>query len=386
MLIKVKSVFLCIIILSNSIMLTGCWNYREVESLSIVAGTAIDKGENARYRLTVEIVKLSGGKDVKPESKLISSEGETVFDCARNAIALSGKKLYWSHNKFLIISKEVAQMGVLDMIDWFSRDAETRENIYIMVSTENTAEEIFKGEEATQAIKSFDLDDMLKNEKNLSKAPQTEVWEFANNMTGVGISASVATISMKKTDKGKIPNIGGTAVFKGDKLIGFLDEEETKDVLFIQNRIKGGLIVQLLQQKEKEIPITLEIFNSKTKVKPVINKNNIMFNINIETTVSLAELGGSINLIEERGRETLTKIAETTLKKRTENTVRKIQKEFGVDILGLGEKIYEDDNKTWKKLESNWCDHFKNAQVNVTAKIHIKSSSMLSKPLEVKAN
>ncbi len=384
MLRKVNSVFLCIVILINSILFTSCWNYREVDSMAIVSGAAIDIGEHARYKLTVEIVKLSGGSDVKAESKLISSEGDTMFDCVRNAIAVSGRKLYWSHNKFLIVSKELAQKGVLDMIDWFIRDAETRGDIHILVSTENTAEEIFNGDEITQAIKSFSINDVVKNEEDLSKAPKTEMWEFANNMAGVGISASAPTIRLKETDKGKIPSVGGMAVFKGDKLIGFLSEEETKDVLFIQNNIKGGLIGLIIKQNEKEIPVALEIFKSKTRVKPIIKKDNIKFNIYIEITVSLSELGASINLIDENGRQELIKIAETTLKKRTENTVRKIQKELGVDILGFGEKIYEDNNKAWKKVENNWYGNFKNVQVNVTAKIHIKNTSMLSKPLEVK--
>lgn len=386
MLSKVKYVFLCIIILLNSILFTGCWNYREVENTVIVAGAAIDTGEQSSYKLTVEIVTPTGGNDVKLESMLISSEGESMFDCVRNAIAASGKKLYWSHNKILIISKEVAQNGVLDIVDWLIRDAETRDNIYIMVSTENTAEEILQGGDTTQTIKSYNIADMVKNEESLSKAPHVHIWEFANNMSGEGISAIAPTIRLRENDKGKIPTVGGTAIFKGDKLIGFLGEEETKDILFIQNKIRGGLIVPILKHKEKEIPVALEIFKSKTKVRPVINNDNIKFNINIETTVSLAELGGSINLIDEKGRQELIKIAEASIKKRTESTAKKIQREYGVDILGLGEKIYENDNKAWKKLGKNWYDKFKNAKIDVTAKIHIKSTSMLSKPLKVKVN
>ncbi len=388
---KVKFILFCIIVLSSTSIVTGCWNYREIESLAIVAGTAVDKGVNSRYKLTVEIVRITGGRDSKPESKLITTEGNTVFDCARNAITISGKKLYWSHNKFLIISKDIAREGVVDLIDWFNRDAETRANIHLFVSTEKTAAEILIGEQITEPILSFELDNMLKNEDELSKAPRSEIETFGNNMRGQGISASVATIKMKATEKGKTPGIGGTALFSGDKLVGFLNEEETKDLLFVKDEIKGGLLTQEVQTKQKDsknqktykFPIAYEIFKSKTKLKPKFNDNNISFDLQIETVVSLAELGGSIDLVSEAGSKELAKITEASCERQIENTIKKVQQEYGVDVFGFGKKIHEDHNKIWKKVKNNWEEYFKRAKVNVSVKLDVKGSSMLSKPLEV---
>lgn len=43
--------------------LSGCWNYREVDKLTTVAGIAIDKGvEDGQIKLTVEVVDGSGGR------------------------------------------------------------------------------------------------------------------------------------------------------------------------------------------------------------------------------------------------------------------------------------------------------------------------------------
>lgn len=386
---NVKLILLAIIILINSFVTTACWNYREIEDLAIVAGTAVDKGEKARYKLTVEIVKIAAGNDAITESKLISVEGDTIFDCARNAISVSGKRLYWSHNKILIVSKEVAEKGVIEMIDWFNRDSETRANVHLAISAEDTAEDIFKGKEVIQSIRAFEIEEMLKNEKNLSKAPRMEVWEFANNMAEDGIYSCAAVAKLKEMDSGgKTPAIGGTAIFRGDKLVGIADEDETMDILFAQDNIKGGLLVETVKgkDKEKEIPISFEIFKSKTKIEPVINKNKIKINVDIETTVTLAELGGSKDLIQEKGREELVKLSESILKERVEKTIKKIQQEYGTDIFGFGKNIYENHYKEWQKIKDNWDEHFKNLEVNVKAKIIIKNSAMLSKPLEVRKN
>jgi spore germination protein KC len=62
---EIKITLLILIILVNSILAAGCWSYREVDKLGIVAGVAVDTGANGQYKLTVEIVHISGGKDTK---------------------------------------------------------------------------------------------------------------------------------------------------------------------------------------------------------------------------------------------------------------------------------------------------------------------------------
>lgn len=44
------------------LMLTSCWNYREVNDLAIVIGAAIDKGMTENYLLTVELLEVGEGR------------------------------------------------------------------------------------------------------------------------------------------------------------------------------------------------------------------------------------------------------------------------------------------------------------------------------------
>ena len=124
---KIRIALLTFIVLMNLVFATGCWNYREVDEFSIVTGVAVDKGIENQFQMTVEIVQISSGKDTKMTSKTITVEGKTMFDAARNLISSSGKRLYWSHAKVLILSKEIASEGVTKIIEWYTRDAETRE-------------------------------------------------------------------------------------------------------------------------------------------------------------------------------------------------------------------------------------------------------------------
>jgi spore germination protein KC len=376
----IKISLLVLLLLINTIVLTGCWNYREVDEFSIVAGVAIDKGKNGKYVLTAEIVKISGGANAEQKSKLITMEGKSVFDAARNGISLLGRKFYWSHSKVIILSKEVAREGVIKVIDWYSRDSETRVDVRILISKEDTAGEIFTGKGVTEEIKSFAMEAMLKNQKSLGKAPDIDLLMFYNDLKAEGISAIAPAVSLKKVDGKKVTNVIGAAIFNSDKLVGFLNEEETKDLNFIRDEIKGGVLV--VKGKDVSAPVTLEIFKNKTKVTPITKGKDIKIKLSTETTVAIDEIDGSENVIDEEGRKKLEKKAAEMLKVRMESLIKKIKSEYDTDVFGFGEKLREDENKTWDRVSGKWDEEFKNLDVSVKAKVHIRNSANLSTPMK----
>ena len=54
---KTKAILLAFIIIGSSI-LSGCWNYREIDDYSLIAGIAIDKGEEDNYEMLFEIIDV----------------------------------------------------------------------------------------------------------------------------------------------------------------------------------------------------------------------------------------------------------------------------------------------------------------------------------------
>jgi spore germination protein KC len=377
-------ILLPIIILLQTFALTGCWNYREIEKLTIVAGVAIDKGKNHKYQVTVETIQIGGGQDILPQSQQISMEGDTIFDAVRNEISLAGKKLYWSHTKVVILSQEIAKDGILSVVDWFNRDSETRADVLLLVSKEKKAKDIFKGSGTTSQIKSFELAEMLKSEKSLSKAPITELWKFANDLETPGIVATLPSVHLKKNINHYSPEINGTAIFNRDKLIGFINSEETKDMLFVLDAIKGGLLIINGINNKYRTPISLEIFRSKTKKQPIIHKGKIEYKIKIDTTVSIDEIGGSADILGTGKVKQLEQHTENILKTRVENCIKHIQSSFGVDVFGFGKQLQEEDPIIWKRMASRWeKGKFKELTFNVNTKVHIKGSGMLSKPIQI---
>lgn len=356
--------------------LCGCWNYRLVEDLSIVSGVAIDRGSDKNYELTIEISEAKSGTERNVDSRIIQTSGDTIFDASRNGISLIGKKLYWSHTQAIIISEEIAKEELLSVIDWFSRDAETRTDVNIFVAKGMPAKEILLIENPTGNILSSTLELIIENETNLSKALQTQTWRVINDVVAPGISPQIPAVSIyPSATEEELLKVEGSALFQESTFVGFIDGEDTKNLLFVKDKVVGGILVFPLDYKGEEFYVSLEIFESKTKLKTKWDQAIPQIEVNIETVVALDEVQGSPGLIGDELIHVLEDAAGNYLKQRIEKTIRYIQTEYKCDSFGFGSYIYRTQPQKWSKLENVWDNIFQTIKVTVSPKIIVKNSA-----------
>ncbi|AIQ66768.1 hypothetical protein PGRAT_03225 [Paenibacillus graminis] len=371
---------LCIIMLP---CLGGCWNYTEVDDISVVAGVAIDKdGANEKIQLTTEMVDIKGGLDQNQAGfKMLSLTGSTIFDIVRNMISITGKKLFWSHAKAIIFSEKVAREGLIRTVDWYSRDTETRSDVFIFVSGEPTAREILNLNSTTETIMSFELAQMMRDEKFTSSAPTVEIWDFIDRLETLGNHAVAPLIYIHEQNGQKNERVNGCAIFTKDKMIGKLDGKETKNMLFAKDDIKGGV---LPVNDKKGVPTySLEILSSRTKVKPKVVDGKLSLQVTTVTHTGLDEVmtpesfsgNESISAIEER--------AGQALEQEILSVIRKMQQEYHADIFGYGEIIHEHQPKMWVKVRDHWDDEFAKLDITVDSKVIIESSAKTSRSIKL---
>lgn len=368
-----------------SFLLTGCWNYREIDKYAIVSGLAIDKNEKGDgFLLTAEVIDIRPGmNEVKISSIRVEAEGNTIFDAIRNMIKISGKRLYWGHAKIVIISQDVAKDSIIPIVDWISRDQEPRLTTNILVSIEKTANELLSQESVTTEIRSFEMSYMLVGNRVLSKAPKVGVYELMNDLSCSGISPVLPTISITTNEGKRTSELSGIAAFKGDKLIGFLDGEDAKFYLFIKDKIESALLVAKIDEGNSIDNITLEAFKNKTKIKPVYDEGKLLMKIHVRTEVVISEEDKGRDYISEKGRAKLKTYAEATLEKDIENVIKKVQSNFKSDIFGFGKIVRAEMPSLWKDIKNDWDDIFNNLEVEVKAEIQIRNSGLTISPIKV---
>ena len=154
-----------IILLLSIFLLTGCFDYTELNDLSIVSMIIIDKIDN-NYSVSFEILNDQKTKDEEVNTSIIvTSSGTTIADAINNTIMESPKQAYLSHLKILAISKDVAKEDLKSICEYFLRSPYIRNEFYLTIVDNNQASDILKAKSNQTPILSENIYQILKSNK-----------------------------------------------------------------------------------------------------------------------------------------------------------------------------------------------------------------------------
>lgn len=371
-------------------LLEGCWNRTELNELAIVLGAGVNLTTSGQIQLTLHIAipqafaggKGGGGKE--PASWVVSGEGKTIAEAEGYLAKQIPRKIYWGHCAILVIGEQMARTGISQVTDFFLREGQTRENILIMV-TKGEAKDFME----TSAVLAHTSVQAIKFLSGKNSDYSVPLWEFAEMLESKGVEPIASWVDIKQTgstpgsDKGKSPVdnqvvVSGIGVFKGDKLIGWLNAYETSALLWLKGEtMKGTVIVPSPAEPDKMISI--QIRQGNTEVVPEYDGENLRFEVNIKVEG---------DVLDEQSHEDLTKtdkikalegemVAE--VKKRTSVVLEKVQQEYGVDIFGFGNAFHRSYKTDWRELKDRWDEEFARAEVKIAVEAHVRDIGLLGK-------
>ncbi len=376
--------FLLAALLMLTLPLQGCWNYREIESLSIVAGVAIDRGqEGHKYHLTLDIADTSGaGKDKPVKTTLLECEGDTLFDAIRTASKTYGMRQFWQNCQVVVISREVASESILPVIDFLFRDAEPRLTMEVFISEEETAKAILETKPASMAIKSFELDKIYEqNEKLKPVAAYQRLYEIRNTLASSGQQLALPSLRHVKSGESMACELCGMSLFRGDHYAGSLSQEDSGYAMYVMDRAQGG-ILNIKTPVGNDIA-ALEVFENKTTVIPMVDDGGALrFVVHTQTEVALGELDETADVTSMELMNGFEAAAEMQLKTEIERVVALVQ-QTGLDIFGFGEMLHRSNPGAWYQVQDNWEEVFKTLPVEVSCRINFRNSGKSDKPVKV---
>jgi spore germination protein KC len=376
-----KALLLIAVLIFHSVVLTGCWNYKEIDEMAIAAGVAVDKNPDGTVHITIEVVNISGDGKTAIEPKYVESDGDTLFEAVRRAIAKEGRKIYWSHAKVVIISEELAREDILKYLDFLFRDAEAREDTWLLISKEKTSGEILQSKGMLNPMISFQIDDTMRSQESISRFPFVELFEFFDRLFYKQVSAILPAVQLVEQHGAKTPKIGGTAIFKHEKLIGFLNEEDTKYMLWLRDEVEGGIEVIKNVSDEKE-NVALEIFNSKSKITPIIQDGVLKIEVEVDLEAGIGEIMGSTDFISEPGEQKLIKAAENQLEGELKKTYVLIRDKYQADVFGFGRRVEMKMPDIWNQIKEEWEKYFIELEMDVKVNLEIRGSATTRIPLK----
>lgn len=339
------------------IPISGCYNYRELNDLGITTAIGISK-DGDMYKLVVEVLqteKKSNDEASNPSYVLFETEGNTIQEAVRNTILESSKRLYVNHLSLLIIDESLAKDGIKDIMDLFFRDSESRKQFYVLVSKE-PIKELLETKTPLDSINSKSIEERLKsNDKYLNNVTTITFSKLLNEYVNPYKEIVIPVINIKED---KII-INESAIFKNDKLIGYIDNDDTLYLNFIKNNVDDTIITLKNNNKYSSIEMNF----SHTDID--VNKNNIT--INLKMSGNITEINNNLDLTNPNSINYLEKIYEEYLNSEITKMIYKIINEYGTDIFGFKDLIYKKD---YQYFNDNL--KLKDLNIKVNTKINLK--------------
>lgn len=384
---KQRALLLCLVLLIQ-LFVTGCWSRRELNDLAIAVGIGIDKIGD-QYQVSAQVVlpsQIAGSKGGSPQSpvNLYKATGNTVYEALRKITTLSPRKIYISHLRILVLGEALAKEGISDVLDFMSRDTETRNDYFIVVAKNAKAEDALKILTSLEKIPAVRLYSSLEtSEKQWAPTSTvtlgTLITELVSKgkdpiLTGVVINGNVDVGQTQKNvetvDSPTELKYSGLAVFKEDKLIGWLNPEESKVYNYLTNKVKSTIFYIQCPEGKK---VSLDVFEARSKIKGSMHndKPEISIEQHIESDIGEVQCR-NLDLTNPKTITELEQIANQKVVHLFETTIKRVQQEYKSDIFGFGEIIHRSDPQAWKKLKDNWDQTFVNLPVSVKTDIKIR--------------
>ncbi len=360
---------------------------REIDHNLFIQTAAFDKGESDRVRVT--IISKSMHSDAatemsEKEAHILTHEGQTIFEVSKEFDGFASKDVFWGHLEFVIISEEAAKEGLLKYIDFIIRDHELRLTPVVIIVRGVTGEEMIRKINTSMFDVSEKLDNIFEDAGLLSYSSEITLADIISMATSEYTCIHVPTIKLvQKTeggeeDKGKYdPYLDGYAVFKNEKLVGYVTEKKARGLNWILNKIDSGVIV--VKDKEDQ-EISMEIIDSKTKLIPQISEGKLSITVEIKMSSNIAEYEGSQNIFTESAIDHIKQQIKDQIEIEVKDAVKYAQ-EKGSDFLQFGNAVYHKYPIKWDAYKDNWEEEFKNVPVKVSVKARVNRTYVIKDPI-----
>ncbi|MFO8060558.1 MAG: Ger(x)C family spore germination C-terminal domain-containing protein, partial [Bacillota bacterium] len=172
--------------------------------------------------------------------------------------------------------------------------------------------------------------------------------------------------------------IGGGAVFRGDRMVGWVDEGDIMGWFYATGRADHTTLT--IQAPGDDIPVSVDISRMISEMRPAADDGEVRVELrvraegsiqNFPTAGDLETGGGFIESLERR-------LAEA-IRSRIETAIASSQR-FNSDIIGFGNLIHRKRPKTWDSIGGLWDEILPQLVVNVTVNAEIVRTGLSSSP------
>lgn len=316
-----------IIILITCILVSGCYDYREVNDLAIISGIGVDYKDD-EYKVTLEIlntVKNEANSTVVQKTTMVEASDENFAQAMNYAIKKIEKNAYFSHLQILLLSKEVAEHGISDIADYLFRSIHVTESFYTVIVQNAKPYDVFDAKIANNEVSSDEILNMIESTSQIASINVFKQFDFlVGTMEAKGKDIVIPTIKFNDDTL----DMGNIAIFNYDKLAYILNDDENKAYYLLTEDVNSAIYTN-----EDNV---ISVYDNNYSIKLKNNK----FNIDVKLYADIQYLKSDFNLKDPESLSKLKNLFQDQIEKSI-NDLISVSKRYKSDFLHLGNKYYK---------------------------------------------
>lgn len=375
--------------------ISGCWDLREINASVIATCIAVDLAPKNRVLVTAQLLQSQTSSEIGSASNkpiVVSAVDYSVAGAARRLMLSLSLVPEWAHVNAFLLSENLMRKDLGLCIDFMSRNRNVRPDSDLLVCKGTTTEKVLMSPLPEDSNLGTGLMDMLKqNQRVLGIYVPMTLEEFTYRLTTPGVDPVVPQITLaepgnitganetKNPDKmgannsKPIPVLNGMAVFKKNRMVGSLNEYESRGYSWMNSNIKAGghfTVKSLLNPKDI---VGFEVLGFQTRVKPHISGDNIKMIIQVKADLGFYEQTGSGDLLRDSMIPNLEESANREIERQISACIEKSQM-LGSDINGWGRMVNMYEPETWQALYPDWESIYPSIESDIQVKTVITRS------------
>jgi len=359
---------------------SGCWGRIEVNQAAVLIGGGWDRATSGRIMVTAQTALASTNQPFTT----VTAVGDTVSAAFRNTTLFSPRKQLPHHITVHVLGEDMAG-HLTDVLDLLVRAETIRETGDIFIARGATAREVLEVPTPIEKLPAQGLVSMIRTQDpGVGLYTEITIGEFLGKIAAPGVEPVIPGIEIVEEQPGKKRlQLSGMAVIKKGKLVGWLNEPESRGYRWLRpKRIRGG--IKILPSPVGGKPVALETLRAKSKIKPEIDsKGRIIMSIDIRETANFYEERDTDNLLTPENLKRLEQAGSRQIEQEVLAAVKKAR-ELDSDIFGFGLALSRTYPREWKQIEPDWEHIFPTVEVKVDAQSEIKRSGLLTRILTFK--
>jgi spore germination protein KC len=365
-----------------TLFISGCWDRNEINDYAFWIGTALDLSENGKITKSAQVAvpadfksSKGGGGSEQRANIVLTATGTTIVDLTQQIQDKLPRRVFLGHRRSIFIGEKLAEKGIVDIMDQFTRNTDTRMRTDIFVVNNGEGKDVLKINSPFNQFSAI----VAVDQDRFCRLGDTALRDVLLDIGRDGIRPCMPMVEISPNndqEKNETIEVKSVAIFnKKLQMVGKVTGRESLEMFWV----KGVLKDQFLTEETEEGSISLYESNLKRSIRTEINGNTIKAYVVLEGTGRVVENNTDIDVSVTSERAPLEKKLNENKAKKVEESIQKIQLEFGQDVFGIGEEVHKEHPYEWKELKDRWDQIFPTVEVSVKVKLKIQNTGDIGK-------